>query len=222
MSRVVIGALFLTVIVASSFRVMTTFPESFYRFSSAQTSADDLVKQLRELPTPLPAMGRTDGMIDPIEQRRRDLYRQLWSLGDNALPALARGLSDPDVRIRRNVALFLNVLAGGWVDYLRPKVNIGATLQALVAALNDSDPSVRGWSAQAIGEIGPDAAEAIPALLTLLKDENEGARNSACIALRGIGPAAKAALPALREALSDPSTDVRRFAAQAIDKIEGR
>jgi hypothetical protein len=36
------------------------------------------------------------------------------------------------------------------------------------------------------------------------------------------GPAASAALPALRAAPSDPSPDVRRFASNAIERIEGR
>ena len=124
------------------------------------------------------------------------------------------------MRIRRNVALVLNVLAGGWFDSSQPKVNIRVCLRALVAALKDSDASVRGWAAQAIGEIGPDAAEAIPALVTLLRNEDEGSRNSACIALRGIGGAAKEALPALREALSDSSANVRGFAGRAIESIQ--
>jgi hypothetical protein len=53
--------------------------------------------------------------------------------------------------------------------------------------------------------------------------EESGCRlpNSAAIALRAIGAEAKPALPALREALSDPNDNVRRFAALAIDKIEG-
>jgi HEAT repeat protein len=84
----------------------------------------------------------------------------------------------------------------------------------------DSDAGVRAWSAQAIGDIGPGAAEAVPALIALLRNQDVGSRNSAAIALRGIGPAAKSALPALREALSDPNQDVRRFAALAIEKIE--
>jgi HEAT repeat protein len=57
-------------------------------------------------------------------------------------------------------------------------------------------------------------------LTELLKNDDEGSRNSACIALGKIGPAAKAALPALRVALSDKSQDVRRFAAEAIQRIE--
>jgi len=129
-------------------------------------------------------------------------------------------LHDQDVHLRKNAALALSVLAGSWYDLSWPKLNITLALLALVAALQDSESNVRGWSAQAIGEIGPDARKAVPDLITLLSNPDEGSRNSACIALRGIGPAAKEALPALRALLSDSSKDVRQFAALAIKSIE--
>jgi HEAT repeat protein len=185
-----------------------------------QSRADELVRQLREFPASLPAAGRSDGSVDPVEERRRRVYAQLRKLGAEALPALASGLGDPDVQVRRNVALFLNVTSGSWSDSSQPRLDIQACLPALIAALQDRDARVRGLAAQAIGEIGPNAARAVPALITLLTDSEEGSRNSACIGLTGIGPAAKAALPALRIALSDPSADVRRFAQRAIDKID--
>jgi HEAT repeat protein len=187
--------------------------------SSVQDPADEVVQQLRQLPTPLPATARSDGTVDPVEQRRRELYGELRRLGADALPPLARGLKDPDVQLRRNVALALNVLAGNWYDRSKERMDIRAALPALIAALQDADGSVRAWSAQAIGEIGLDAAQAVPALVMLLGNADEGSRNSACIALYGIGPAAKAALPALEKALSDPSADVRRFAQRAVEKI---
>jgi len=188
----------------------------------AQSPGDLLVQQLRPLPTPLPALGRSDGSVDPVELRRRDLYRQIRQLENEALPALARGLSDPDVRLRKNVALALGALAGTWWDPSVPRMNIRPVLGALTAALRDEDPSVRAWSAQAIGEIGPEAAPAVPSLIVLLANSDEGSRNSACIALRSIGPAAREALPALRKALEDPSIDVRRFAKRAIERIDAR
>ena len=187
--------------------------------SSVQDQAQGIVQQLRQLPTRLPATARSDGAIDPIEQRRRELYGELRRLGPDALPALARGLRDPDIQLRRNVALALNVLAGNWFDRSKEKMDIRAALPALIAAFQDADGSVRAWSAQAIGEIGPDAAQAVPALVMLLRSADEGSRNSACIAVYGIGPSAKDALPALEDALSDPSADVRRFAQRAIEKI---
>jgi HEAT repeat protein len=191
------------------------------RSAPLQAGADELVQQLRELPTPLPGTIPGNGQIPQIEQRRHELYREIRQLGADALPALQRGLRDNDVRIRRNVAIIFNALAGGWIDDLRPKLDIRNSLPAVLTALDDSDSNVRAWSAQAIGGIGPDAVDAVPALIRLLKNNDEGSRNSACIALRGIGPAAKEALPALDDALSDSSGDVRRFARRAIESIQG-
>jgi hypothetical protein len=148
------------------------------------------------------------------------LYGQIRRLGTKGVLALSRGLDDDDVQLRKNAALAFSVLAGGWFDPSWPKLDIKTGLTALIAALQDSDANVRAWSAQAIGEIGPDAGPAVPELVALLSNTDEGSRNSACIALRGIGPAAKEALPALRKSLSDPSKDVRQFAALAIKSIQ--
>ena len=84
--------------------------------SPVQDQAEGIVQQLRQLPTPLPATARSDGTVDSNEQLRRKLYGQLRQLGPDALPALARGLRYPDIQLRRNVALALNVLAGNWFD----------------------------------------------------------------------------------------------------------
>ena len=185
-----------------------------------QTDADTLIQQLRDLPTPLPVSPRSDGSVPPEEQRRRQLYEEILRLGPNGVLALSRALHADDVQLRKNAALALSVLAGGWYDSSWPKLDIRRALPALVVALQDSDANVRGWSAQAIGDIGADAKSAVPDLITLLSNPDEGSRNSACIALRGIGPAAKPALPALNKSLSDPSKDVRQFAALAIKSIE--
>jgi hypothetical protein len=177
-----------------------------------------LVQQLRDLPTGLPAMARPSD----DERRRRSIYEELLDWGPKSIPPLITALKDPDVRLRRNVALAFEVLNGGWWPFECGPATLDTreALPALIATLGDSDPDVRAWTAQALGGIGPPAAEAVPALTELLKNENEGSRNSACIALGQIGPAAKAALPALRVALTDKSQDVRRFAAVAIERIE--
>ena len=186
----------------------------------AQSQSDILVQQLRDLPTPLPPLTNSSGIVKPVEQRRRQLYDQIRQLGPEGVLALARALQDDDVQLRKNAALALTVLAGSWFNPSSAKLDIKSALPALIEALRDSEPHVRAWSAQAIGEIGPDAESAVPELIALLSNHDEGSRNSACIALRGIGPAAKAALPALRNSLSDSSKDVRRFAELAIKNIQ--
>src|SRR5689334_5257633 len=104
-----------------------------------QDKGDELVQQLRDLPTPLPAAAPGIGKLPEIEQRRSELYRQIRQLGMDALPALQRGLHNDDVRIRRNVALIFNALAGGWKEELRPKLNVLSSLPELIAALDDTD-----------------------------------------------------------------------------------
>lgn len=165
---------------------------------------------------------RSDGRIDPQQQRRIEIERKLRLIGKEAVPALVKALKDPDVQMRRNSTLVFITLAGAYEDE-RPRperVDIREAIPALINAIEDSDGEVRSWAAQALGEVGQDAKEAVPALLKLITDRDEGCRNSSCIALRGIGPAARDALPALRKALEDPSKDVRQFARGAIEQIE--
>jgi hypothetical protein len=189
-------------------------------------AAEQVVEQLRDLPTPLPTVGtgvHPVGRPPPIprtEVIRDAAYRELHHLGPAGVTALARAYSDADVRLRRNVALALLVLSEGIWPGL-DKLDVSLALPELTAALRDDDPDVRAWSAHAIGMIGPGARSAVPALTRLLRNANEGSRNSACIGLKGIGPAASSALPALRRALSDRSAHVREFARRAIAAIEG-
>ena len=182
--------------------------------------ASALVQQLRNVPSAMPATAPER----PTEVLRRQIYNRLLALSPASVHALARGFQDPDVEFRRNVALALGVLSGGWWQFEGEtrKVDLAPVLPELMSALNDPDATVRGWAAQDIGNIGAGAAVAVPALVRLLANEDEGSRNSACIALRGIGPPAVEALPALQRALSDSSADVRRFADNAIKRIEGR
>ncbi len=191
-----------------------------YSAQSSPPSADELVAELRQFPAALPGVARSDGTPDPTEERRRAIYDRLWTLGPVALPALNRGLADPDVQIRRNVALFLNVAGDTWSEPSRPRLDIRPCLKALTMALSDTDDRFRALAAQAVGAIGPEASSAVPALVALLASPDEGSRNSALIGLTKIGPAARDALPAVRNALNDPSADVRRFAQRAIGAIE--
>lgn len=186
-------------------------------------SAEELVLELKQFPATLPGIVRSDGKTDPIEVRREMIYDRLCTMGATAVPALTRGLSDSDVQVRRNVALFLLIRAHH-PDQQQSNTRLDITeyLPALKAALQDSDARVRQLAAQAIGAIGPDASSAASCLIALLASPDEGSRNSACIGLSGIGPAAKEALPKLRTALTDPSDDVRRFAQRAIDTIDSQ
>ena len=179
---------------------------------------DVLVQQLRELPTPLPSRGRA--ALSDAETQRRSIYEELLDRGAESVPALLEGLRDPDVRLRRNVVLAFGVLSGGWWQFEcgPAKVDIRPALPALIAAFLDSDADVRAWAAQAVGNMGAGAADAVGPLTSLLTSGDAGARFSACMALGQIGRAAGAALPALRAALSDRV--LHGCAVRSIQRIE--
>jgi hypothetical protein len=185
----------------------------------SNTDATALVQQMADLPAALAPTVRSNGEPFPAEQQREAIYVRLRTLGDSAIPALQRGLGDPDVRIRRSVALYLGWEAGNYAKHAPAGLDLKPFRKQLVDALGDSDQRVQELAAQAVAFLGADGQDAVPVLIDMLSDSPEGIRNSACIGLAGIGPAAAAALPALRTALTDPSNDVRRFAQRAIDRI---
>jgi HEAT repeat protein len=185
------------------------------------SEATVLVRQLGQF------QAEIDGRIDkrtgqpmPVEQRREAIYVRLRILGGTAIPALQRGLTDPDVQVRRNVALYLSFEGGNYAKHADAALDVTPFLPQLVVALRDDDVLVIARAAQALAHAGSKAAIAVADLLRLLEDRREGIRIGACIGLAGIGPAARDALPALRRAQQDPHKDVRHFAQRAIGKIE--
>lgn len=198
--------------------------------SRTHLSAAAVVEKLRQLPLPLrpfprdPASTKTaPPPLPAIESRRQHVYAQLHALGQKSVPALARALSDPDPEMRRNVAVAMDVVGGGWWQFPDgdARLDLRPALPALLTALRDSDPGVRAWAAQDISDIGAVAAAgaAVPALRAMLHSPDAESRGSACNALGGIGPAARDALPDLRLALGDSSPEVRQAARAAIASI---
>lgn len=177
--------------------------------------AEALVEQMRGMSMQMQA---TYNAPTPDSFQRGILYKHFRLLGTNAILPLASALSDPDVQMRKNSALVLFNINVPWLDESR--VDTILALPALISAMNDTDVTVRGWSAQAIGNMGPAGSPAVPYLIRFLSSPEEGLRNSGAIALRGIGAPAISALPALRISLYDPKDDPRKFAQMAITAIE--
>ena len=176
--------------------------------------ADQLVRQLRNLPTPIPgSRGRSP---EPTEERRWRVIGELRSLGPPAVRALARALSDPDLSIRRNALLALHFLGSGISNDGRgPKMDIQESVPAVIKSLiDDRDQLVRAWSAQALAVVEPPPAEALPALIRALADPYVGVRLSACAAVARMGPLAAQAGPALVKLLDDTSEDMRQPAVR--------
>src|SRR5262245_26480929 len=84
-------------------------------------------------------------------------------------------------------------------------------VKKLIKDLKDSDSKVREVAAEALWELGPKAAEAMPALVEVfLKDTDEGVSHMAALALKAIGPAAE---PRLIRALASEKAEERARAA---------
>lgn len=192
-------------------------------------TADAVVQKLRELPLPLRSFphGLTSTKATPpplpaLESKRQHVYAELHALGPASVPALARALRDPDPEMRRNVAVALDIVGGGWWHFPDggSRLDLRPALPALLTALRDSDPGVRAWAAQDISDLGGDAGTAVPRLRAMLHSADAESRGTACGALGAIGFAARGALPDLRHALSDSSPEVRQSARDAITRID--
>jgi HEAT repeat protein len=86
----------------------------------------------------------------------------------------------------------------------------------LRTALASTPRSVRRRAAEALGKMGPAAAEARPELLTALDDPSPWVRAAAADALGRIGGDAAQDVPALVALLTDGRLDPRRAAAEAL------
>lgn len=201
----------------------------------AAADADAVVERLRDLPLPMrpfhagvtAASAASAGKASPpalpaLEARRQKVYAELHALGPASVPALARALRDPDAEMRRNVAVALDVVGGGWWHFPDgdSKLDLRPALPALLTALGDADPGVRAWASQDISDIGGAAAAAVPRLGAMLHSPDAESRGSACRALGGIGFAARGALPELQQALGDSSPQVRQAARDAMTRID--
>jgi HEAT repeat protein len=166
-----------------------------------------------------------------------------WSRSAEVIPALSRTLKDKDLKVRRAAAVALiqmgrtnketlEVLledmhsrdkdvrkAAVWALGQVSKQVGAAILPALRKALKDEDEEVRGHAAQALGEMGLAAREAVPDLIETLHHKAWTTRLDAASALGEIGPAAKAAVPALIQALDDPEERVQKWAIHALKEI---
>lgn len=88
----------------------------------------------------------------------------------------------------------------------------------LIKKLKSSDPDTRRAAAKELGELGPDAADAVPALAAALKDSDKFVRRFAAQSLAKMGDAAKPAREPLAAILKNPAEvrEVQEAAAQAL------
>jgi hypothetical protein len=89
----------------------------------------------------------------------------------------------------------------------------------LIELLEGDDPLERRFSAEALGELGSEAADAVPVLIEALNDDDVDIRKAAAEALGNIGPAAKDAVQILIQMLADNDWKVGLRAQDALVNI---
>jgi HEAT repeat protein len=90
---------------------------------------------------------------------------------------------------------------------------------ALIEALKDKDPWIRGGAIGALLSIGPSAEAAVPALIRVLAEDSDPLRRAAALALGQIGPGAQEAVPELVKAMRGGKLLLSQYAAVALGKI---
>ncbi|TMQ35029.1 MAG: hypothetical protein E6K70_04450 [Planctomycetota bacterium] len=127
-----------------------------------------------------------------------------------ALPALTKGLSDPELEARLRAVDALETLG--------PQAAPAAP--ALIKALHDPNLFVRWAAARTLGRIGPvDVEHSVPALARLLHDQDYDVNIAAAAALDRFGPAARGAVPDLIKALAASDAEKRKAVLRSLESI---
>lgn len=126
-------------------------------------------------------------------------------LAYRAAPDLIKLLEDPDGRVCTAAVSALGKIG--------PHQGV---VEALLEALGADYRDIRFAAAEALGEIGPDAAEAVDELVSILEGSIGDRQHIVCAALAKIGVQA---VPPLIEALHNPSFNIRTGAVIALGII---
>jgi HEAT repeat protein len=182
--------------------------------------------------------------LEPLATETQDaVVDALVRIGTACVPGLAKKALAGDPHVRRGAILGLGRLCGAAPEALATLAKLlggddesmrrcaisalggagsrGANRAVLLLTpcLRDESPWVRYSTVQALGQLGPAAAGAVPALMDALDDDVLEIRVAAAEALAEIGPAARAALPVLRKIADDgpePLQSAARAAARSV------
>lgn len=101
-------------------------------------------------------------------------------------------------------------------DLGHSKADDSSSLQALIEALQDTEPANRAEAARSLGMIG---GPAVDVLISALRHNDIMVRREAAVSLGKVGPAAKPAAPLLAGMLKDADLKVRMSAATSLGQI---
>jgi HEAT repeat protein len=122
---------------------------------------------------------------------------------EGVLPVVRGAMADPDSHVRSRASSALAALGG-------PEI------PGLIEALRGPDVKAQKSAADALKEMGPTAAPAVPALIAHLADDDESLIIYVRLALAAIGAPA---VPALGEMLGDENPRMRIGAAEVLGRI---
>ncbi|HSQ58403.1 MAG TPA: HEAT repeat domain-containing protein, partial [Gemmata sp.] len=131
--------------------------------------------------------------------------------GGPAVAELTELLKDNNATVRWQAVRTLGKLRDSAISAL-PKI-----VDRLTA---DPDPLVREHAAEAVGDIGPGAAEGIPALVKALQDPVAKVRRDAVRSLGQMGKAAEGVIAEVRKSELDPDPEVSGAATRAVRLID--
>jgi HEAT repeat protein len=127
-----------------------------------------------------------------------------------------RDLQSKNAVVRTRAAEYLGNSASP--DYpLQHREQIRKAVPALMEALKDTDSSVRGAAASALGNIPGDMRVAVPALAGALQDKDRSVREAAALSLGRLGQSPELAVPVLVGMLN--RDDNRESARDALIKL---
>jgi uncharacterized protein (TIGR03067 family) len=153
-------------------------------------------------------------MYDPYEPESKvfeaaaKAWRQLTATGKKPSDVITEALAKArEPAVRRSAAHALGLRT------VRAEIGLeaAAAAPALNRALLDGDPSVRRVAAEALGQLGPAAREAVSRLVQALQDRDEGARWAAAAALEQIGSVPKEAKATVAVILKESVEGTWRF-----------
>lgn len=172
-----------------------------------------LVRVLHKLKAHLPAHGWSLFLQMESSSRliRAHLAQLLIQSGPKVLPAVQRGLSHRAAVLR---AIAAEILA-------KFKAKASASVPSLLQRLRDPVADVRYAVMEALGDIGPASAVAVPLLIKQYKQDPRS-RTSVTYALCGIGEQAAPALSILKQALQQGSALMKLNATCALGAMKAK
>lgn len=145
------------------------------------------------------------------QEAAAEVFSNLDELPKDALPGVLQALPSVTPKAAENLIQSISTMG----------LTAASAVPALTNELHDSDSSVRGKAAAALGKIGPGSKKAIGPLINLAsKDPESNVRASAIRSLYQIDVDDHAALSAFILALKDKDEDVRDEALEAFRQME--